>query len=195
MKTKEMISASTISDIINFIYSETFFSGYSHSFSYDFFIGEEIFSEYILKVCEEPTEKMLKLFNTGCFNYYSARIIKNMVINKYSKVNKNIINFKYDELSDYKNYNQDDCDEPSSIEVDELIQNIHNFLDKYEKENKGGWYDVTLFKMYYFEDNTYREMEKLTKIPSSSLFHSVTKLKNLVVESLGTDYEEIFKNK
>ena len=195
MKTKLMISAATITDIINFVYKETFFSGYSHSFYNSSYIGNEIFSEYLLKLCEQPVDKMIDLFNRGEFNYYSARMIKNLVYYKYSKVNKEVINVKFNELDDsLTDYEYDVNNSPDSYEVDGLKSKIDVFLDEYVENNEGAWYEVMLFRMHYYEKLTFREMSRQTKIPFTSLHQSVTNVKNMVQSQFGDDYNDVAKN-
>ena len=188
------MTAETINDIVDYIYSETFFSGYSYSFSYDPYVGQEIFSEYLLKICEEPIEKMISLFNKKQFNYYSASIIKNMVYNKYSNINKNVINYKYNDLETIENtLIEDDYIPLHSDEVDSLINEIDLFLNDYVNKKQGFWYDAELYKLYFKEGMTYRSISDLTKIPHTSIFLSIKKVKELLAKRFGDEYAELIE--
>jgi len=188
-----MKNKTTIEDIINHIYEDSFYKGFSSSFHMSPYIGEEIFQEFILIILEQPIEKMIKLYDNKEFIYYSKVIIQNLVFNKYSTINKN-----YKQQISLDEYELDIEDKESnsldSREVDGLLKRIDTFLEDYSEKNKDFWYDKELFNMYFYEDETYRSIGKKTRIPFTSIFHSIAGTKKLIQDKFGKDYLDVNNN-
>ena len=190
-----MITASTINQIINHISVHPFFKGYCFALTKDPFMSEELFQEFNLKICEEPIEKMLRLFNSGEFHYYSVAIIKNMIYNEYSELNKNHRNNNLvlnDEIETSIPF--DDESNVRTEEIERLIKDINKFLIDKTESTKGYWYNKQLFELYFNNNHTYRSIGELTKIPYTSIFHSIRITKEEIQKEFKTRYEQL-KNK
>lgn len=176
-----------IDDLVDHIYNEPFFKEYSKSLSHNNITQEEIFQEYLLKVCENP-EKMIKLYNDGSFKYYSVAIIRNLVYNKYSTINKYHTNNTPEELESkcLKDTAADVCEYQ---EIEERTLKLFNDISS--TVSKSHWYDIEVYNMYFIQGMTYRGISKLTKIPHTSIFHTIKKMKNRIREVHGNDYNTI----
>jgi len=184
-------------EISKLITTDSFFSGYAKSFSNDEFIANEIYSEFLLKVCEMNQDKLQQLFDDGQLKYYCARIIKNVVYHPSSIVKKNHFDRKLVYIDD------DDCffevenkeDEPpqhlnqEAIEI--LLKDIKWFLAEMAKENELGWYNQQVFELYHEEYKSLRDMSKDTTIPTSSIYNSVKKTKDKINDLFRERYDSI----
>jgi len=97
-------------------------------------------------------------------------------------------------------------DETSSTSTYDLVENgeltnpknlynipneVNNYqykkLEEIDKQLDGMyWYDSTLFKMYYYEDNTLDSLAKKTGISRNSLFTTIDNVRKLIKEKLKT---------
>ena len=58
-------------------------------------------------------------------------------------------------------------------------------LKKIEKELESlYWYDSQIFKLYYYESNTYDSLAKKTGISRNSLFNTIDKVRKIIKENL-----------
>ena len=184
-------------EISKLITTDSFFSGYAKSFSNDEFIANEIYSEFLLKVCEMNQDKLQQLYDDGQLKYYCARIIKNVVYHPSSIVKKNHFDRKLVYIDDdacfFEVENKED--EPpqhlnqEAIEI--LLKDIKWFLAEMAKENELGWYNQQVFELYHEEYKSLRDMSKDTTIPTSSIYNSVKKTKDKINDLFRERYDSI----
>jgi hypothetical protein len=184
-------------EISKLITTDSFFSGYAKSFSNDEFIANEIYSEFLLKVCEMNQDKLQQLYDDGQLKYYCARIIKNVVYHPSSIVKKNHFDRKLVYIDDdaYFFEVENKEDEPpqhlnqEAIEI--LLKDIKWFLAEMAKENELGWYNQQVFELYHEEYKSLRDMSKDTTIPTSSIYNSVKKTKDKINDLFRERYDSI----
>jgi len=196
-------------EISKLITTDSFFSGYAKSFSNDEFIANEIYSEFLLKVCEMNQDKLQQLYDDGQLKYYCARIIKNVVYHPSSIVKKNHFDRKLVYIDDdswewsigkdegnalmFEILNKED-NEPQHLNqeaIEILLKDIKWFLAEMAKENELGWYNQQVFELYHEEYKSLRDMSKDTTIPTSSIYNSVKKTKDKINDLFRERYDSI----
>lgn len=177
-------------DILIEVFNDSFYKGYAAKLSPK--LVDEIQSELIAILAEMDAEKLIQLHSNNELRYYSIAIIRNMVLNKKSPFNKMFNdNHNFDEEFDIA----DDIDEPS-VDFDDdgadcLIADIYKFLNNRASEVSGAWYDEGLFKIYFGEDLTLREVSERTGIPLSSVYHNIKSTMKLIGNEFKDRYNDV----
>ena len=184
-------------EIYKLITTDSFFKGYAKSFSDDDFIANEIYSEFLLKVCEMNQDKLQQLYDDRELKYYCATIIKNVVYHPSSIVKKNHFDRNLVHIDDEDCYfeveNVEEV-EPQHLNQEaivELLKEIKWFLAEMAKENELGWYNQQVFELYHEEYKSLRDMSKDTTIPTSSIYNSVKKTKDKINDLFRERYDSI----
>ena len=134
---------------------------------------EELHSEFILKVCEIPEEKLLQLNQFNELRYYCIRIIYNIITHPSSDYRKeNLINI---DSIEYKATTEEDIQEGEDI-----INDIRAFMRGRSERVEGAWADEILFDKYIMEGRTYRQIAAETGIHYVSLFKSMKLIKSML---------------
>ena len=81
-----------------------------------------------------------------------------------------------------KNFIEEEYD----IETDYIVEAIHGILEDMESESQEMWYLALLFKMYQ-ETPNFSELERLTKIPRTSISHAVNQCKKEIKNRLNAN--------
>ncbi len=179
-------TTTTIEDVVNHIYSDPFFKGFSSKFYNDEFLSEELFQEFLLIVLEKK-DKMIELYDNKQLNYYSYTVIRNLACNKSSTFNKNHSSLNRTELHDNFESTNDDI---YQNELKGLLEEIDEFLSNKVKEDSNFWYNKELFELYFFGNESYRSLSQQTKIPITSIFNSVTTTKKLINDHFSEKYNQ-----
>lgn len=177
----------SIDELVEHIYEDDFFRGYAASFTMDPVVQEEIFHEFLLKVVEKK-ERMLELQARGEFNYYAVAIIRNLVYNKHSPLNKHKIRDEesirsnyYDDVHYESEYQEGSAEEDTRI----LLQKVKDIVDQ------SHWYDKEIFQMHFYKGMSYRGISKATTIPLSSIYNTVHNMQDKIRNVLGKEYSEL----
>ncbi len=180
-------------DILEHIYFDEFYRGYSAGFfPKDKFRGEELFGEFLLLIADMNKEKLFSLCESNELKYYSVAMIKNLFLSKGFRQCRD----EPRESVDYLEQTTDDevRNHFNQVECETLLKDIGKHLRKLSLDNEGYWYDEQVFNYYYNEYNNYRDMSKATKIPVSSLYHSVKKTKQRIKKEFKEAYKNIDRN-
>ena len=154
---------------------------------------DEVQSELIVTLAEMNEEKLITLYNNKELKYYSIAIIRNMVLNKRSPFNKQFEKgLCYEDNKDVWNA----AEEVAVIDFnddagDKLLADIYSFLSTRSKNVSGGWYDEKLFKMYFGDNVSFRDVSKKTGIPTSSIYHNIKNTTEIINNEFKTTYDGI----
>ena len=178
--------------IIEEIYKDDFYKGYIKSLSPNLY--EEAYSEFLLMVCEMCETKLKLLYESNSFRYYSVTVIRNMLFNKYSSFNKLHGHKVYEVFENTEDYNPalSEEDEPKDCDLlDELTEDIYNFLEGRTDKLDNAWYDEKLFKMYFGKDETFRSLSDKTGIPYTSIFHNIKGTQQMIQTKFKERYDNL----
>lgn len=128
-------------------------------------LRDDLRSEVILILLEKPQEKIEELYRNRELGFYAAGIIFNLIKNGSN--------------SFYKTYRRQVTDVvPESMIIDqgleERLRREQNYDKAVELIQSLEWYDRNIVELYLQLGN-YRAIEKETKIPWESAYHTVQK--------------------
>lgn len=193
----------TINEIMKHFIDEPIYIGYCKSFkNKNIVYSQELFSEFLMAMVQQKESKLIELYNNKQLIYYSISVIKNLVYNKYSKFNKTITENRDAEImqEDISYYDipieEADKDlhhkkERTENKMDNMLSDIFEKLDENEENVDGFWYDYRLWQMKFVQGKAYRQIAEETKIPASSVFHSVKKVIDLIDDDFYEQYKGI----
>ena len=81
--------------------------------------------------------------------------------------------------------------EDIEMDYNNLIIKINKYFDIELEKSPRFFYDKTIFEMYYNKDNTYRGLSEILNIPSTSIYNTVKKQKNILLKVFKIDIERI----
>jgi hypothetical protein len=170
------------------VYSDTFYRGYASTYKPD--LVDEIISELIISLTSMDEDKLISIHDNKELKYYCIAIIRNMVINDKSNFNKDYGQFNSYEDDYFKSIESEVLIDASELE-DELITDIFKFLKKRGENICGEWYNEELFKQCFKDGKNHREISKLTKIASSSVYSNIEATKKLIQTKFKDRYNDI----
>lgn len=156
---------------------------------------EELFQEVCLILAKFDTDKLISVYKSkgkkdgkpGLKNYFTGIVI-NQAISTGSTFYKTFKKYDSKKINDCWNDNvlpidkEDKEESKKIIEIfernEKLLNKIKQFLIEYEKENpKFNWY---YFKLYFFDDITYKEIVKKTGKKYGLIYQSVCRVLKLI---------------
>ena len=83
---------------------------------------------------------------------------------------------------------------PEKKQEDEIMEKAYlKILDSIDKEvSTWHWYDQKLFKLYYYTNQSLRNIAEDTKISLTSIYNSCKNYKEILKEKFGEDIEDFF---
>jgi hypothetical protein len=117
-----------------------------------------------------------------------------MLFNKYSSFNKLHGHKVYEVFENTEDYNPalSEEDEPKDCDLlDELTEDIYNFLEGRTDKLDNAWYDEKLFKMYFGKDETFRSLSDKTGIPYTSIFHNIKGTQQMIQTKFKERYDNL----
>jgi len=163
--------------------------------------GEELLQSLIIYIHDNYSiNPFLKAMADNSIKYFIVFLLKQEHNSKTSYFwrqenrfsNKRNCFFERDKDDDYYN---DNAEEDEKIEefnqkdfAKKTVDAVNNILCKGE-ENILPW-EIGIYKMYYFENKTYRQIRKEVLIPLSSLHRAVHRVNDLVIKKI-KDYGRI----
>lgn len=143
-----------------------------------------LISELALIILEQQ-EKVLKSVNEGWFKYWLVKVIQNQIKSSTSPFHKNVRETIHTKLKgetievDYVEI-EDEDDLTDKLIIEEQL----NLIEECREELKVNFFDAEVFKLYYDEGLSYREIERNFDIDHCLAWNSVkktrTKLKKLI---------------
>lgn len=161
----------------NIVYSQSLFDYQTESYVENDYLTDELYSEFLLSICEIDEDKLIELYNKQELNFYLLRIIVNQYKSNSSRYFRQIKK-KYTKILDYNEYNEEN-DNNLTI-LSELEQNWLVFLE--DKINKLHWYDKTIFSMYIYENLSMKKISEKVGINESSIKSTIRNIKNYLKE-------------
>jgi len=138
-------------------------------------------SHLILQMMEQDEDKLIKLYNKNELIYFTVSIILNQWRSNSSSFWKIYRNngfsgkhnpIKYTDLEPNKEIS-DDFDDLMKIDLIKLNNTVKSLLNKQYDDFLINEYHKRLFIMYYFENKTYRQIQKDTEINFITVRRSV----------------------
>jgi len=158
---------------------------------------KELISEIAIAMLnEDKEEKMVKMIEEGWFKYWLASVVKNQIKSTTSSFHKNVRNFHNNKRivslttndeypKEYENIIDSIKDEDNTdIEEKILFEDRLDIISQARQEVECTWFESEMFRYYYDNGMTYREIEEEYGIDHCLVFHSVKKvrekLKNII---------------
>lgn len=165
---------------------------------------------------EMDENKLIKYYDTKCLQYVYIGIINNQIKSSSSpwhrkhrleKANDSLIRDK-NANNPNNNSNNDSGDMTNSLNDEEdtslyditykenmeiKLDYIENKLNDIIKNDAFMIRDVTVFKMHFIEELTYREISKKTLIPVTSIFNYIKNIKQQLIKNkptINNDYND-----
>jgi DNA-directed RNA polymerase specialized sigma24 family protein len=182
------LTADTINRVFELTQKEPIYKEILRKFFFDKKQREEFTQELWLSIFNiDPPEKVVTAWNEKWFRYLFVHIIKKQVLSSSSKWNlnnrlrtsKEVIRERNEdgepieagELDVYEfeeQENEREAKQLKSHKINLILEALNHLEQKNPQQNKGR---VDLFKMYFFEGLTYREVSKKAhNIPLSSVW-------------------------
>lgn len=161
----------------NIVNSQSLFDYQNNSYVENEYLADELYSEFLLSVCEMDEQKLIKLYESDELKFYLLRIIVNQYKSNSSRYFRQIKK-KYTKIIDYAVFLEHN-DDTQTI-VNELSDNWLVFLN--EKIEKLHWYDKTIFQMYINDNLSMKKIADKIKIPESSIKSTIKSVRNYLKE-------------
>jgi len=173
----------TIDEIMNWYYNLIDFKKLISKHTESTFLCEEAYQEIGLIILEYNRDKIINMWNKNELKYFIIRIIKNTLYSTTSPFYKKIKKFgsitsDIDEFYNIKYTEDEEEIEPAFI----TLKNINNHLNDKEMKSTQDYHDVQLFKMYKYQNMTYRQIQDKTLIHYSYVYTSVKRIEAEIVK-------------
>jgi len=159
---------------------------------------EDLYQEFIITIMSyKKIDKLYDIYKRKELPYFACTIIKTMATSNTSPFYKKIRGFSASS-SEYNVNILDTLLEEDTLTVDtekdlqqvlttisDNLIKIDKWMTKKVKKDAYFFYNRELFDMYYYQNLTYKDIEKLTGIKSVSAFHNVKSTVNMIQEELG----------
>lgn len=129
---------------------------------------------YLYEILLEKSDKLVKAYQEGWLDFLIWRIIDNQYNSNTSPYRRKIKSYGLSELNfDIPDSPAED-NEPQLTKIEKLITKQH-------------WFDYTLFKMYFYENLTYKQIEQATNINYLTVRRSVMKVLDNIKKEIKID--------
>ena len=178
--------------IIQEVYFDNFYQAYISSEVPN--LQDEAKSEFINMLFDVKENTLIDLHKNGCLRFYCIKIIRNMVANRKSPFNK-MYREQHTDIDTLNNLQDDvildllQVQEDKTNDRQDLINEIFSFLD--QRKAVGSWYDNAVFKKYYIEGLSFRQMARETGIHYVSLFKTISLVKEMINTKFKTRYNDL----
>ncbi len=147
-------------------------------------LREDLKQEVILVICELPEEKIIGLHERKELEFYTVRVILNMLKNKYSQFYR-----RYRQT--FVEYNPNESEQIESSEYEERLLREQIEDVTLEEINKLYWYDKELI-MLYLKHKNFRSIQAETNIPLTSIYQNIKKSMATLKRAAQGDNKPIF---
>lgn len=199
-----MSNDTKIQTITNSIVNEPEYRKMCNIYANSQYEADELYQEFILAIMTyKNVNKLYQVYQNNQLLYYGCTILKNMSksatspfhkkIRQFSSNSLDISEFKSEEIMGYDSISFNELHEDTSHEIDlnDILMHVNKqydkiniFLRKQEKKDPYFFYHKSLFEMYFYDNKSYRDIEALTQIKHTAVFHSIAKTTNLIQEEL-----------
>lgn len=144
-------------------------------------LREDLRQEVILIICELPAPKIRQLHKDKALEFYTVRVILNLIKSKSSPFAKKFRGVT-EELNDKQQADEMQIEER---QLKELIEDM-----ALEEVDKLYWYNKGLIELYLKFGN-FRAIEKATRIPLSSCYATIKKSFNEIKATVTLDGDSL----
>lgn len=137
-------------------------------------LAQDLYNEVILIFCEMPSEKLIKVYNSGYFKFYAVRIVLNTFNSNTSPFSRKYKHFEKKQEISGDTYQQENEYEH---EKDEKIGWIESEMEKLS------WYEARLFREY-LDAGSCRKLSAKTGIPFQSIWKTVSEVRKKLKEQM-----------
>ena len=181
-----MITAETLNRVVELLYGDKKYDDIIAKFLTDYNDKQELKHYAILSILEkDDKQKMIDCWNKGQMPFYFSMIIKNSIASKTSPWRKTYTNRKFIELDlenfDRENENEHEINQNMIEYKTELVKTICGIL---VREDPYLIKEMNLFKMFFFDNKTIKQIELQTNIPASSIYKNIKKAQTLIKNKL-----------
>lgn len=141
-----------------------------------------LISELAMIMLSQP-EKVVKALEEGWFKYWLVNVIKKQVrssTSPFHKDNRQTGMAKGETLE----INEEiiEISEDNDLEYKKMVEEEYNLLNECREELKVSFFDAEVFKLYFDEGLTYRQIEAEYNIDHCLAWHSVKKTKKKLMK-------------
>jgi DNA-directed RNA polymerase specialized sigma24 family protein len=137
-------------------------------------LAQDLYNEVILIFCEMPSEKLIKVYNSGYFKFYAVRVVLNTFNSTTSPFSRRYRHFEKKHQIGADIYEQENEYEHEKDEQINLIE---------VEMKKLSWYEARLFKEY-LEAGSCRKLSAKTGIPFQSIWKTVSEVRKKLKEQI-----------
>lgn len=177
-----MITAATLNTMVKFISQDKIYKEILNNITKNNGDAEDLFQEIMIMILEHKNpEFILEIYNKNQFKYFFIRMLQNQLNSKsnlyYHKYRKHTQNnwecfYEGNEELDNTSMLNDRFNE-TDLDRKELLEETLTICDNYLSSRS--FYEKELFEMYYYQDKSYGQISKETKIPKTSVYKSITR--------------------
>jgi RNA polymerase sigma factor (sigma-70 family) len=191
------ISASCINDIINSIQSEYIYKEALIKYFPKKEIRDEFSQEAYLYILERP-EHMIDIFNKRYFKYWFLNMVKNQVMSNSSswhlnfrKPQQQLMENPPEETEEY-NYFQEEDDKEEKEKKQLKLRIVEQAIAHFQKLDPKSKSSFDIFKLYYYEHLSIREISKrFFDTPSSTIWEHLKEAEVLIKHYINKYHKHI----
>ena len=161
----------------NIVHSQSLFDFQTDSYVENDYLSDELYSEFLLSLCEIDENKLIDLYKKDELRFYLVRIIVNQYKSNSSRYYRQIKK-KYTKIIDYSVYLEEFNDDETILM--DLDRTWMSFLKA--KIEKLHWYDKTIFQMYINDNLSMKKIADKIGIPESSIKSTIKSVRNYLKE-------------
>lgn len=180
--SKYKLSAGTINDIFLHMEKDVTYKLMFQKFIWDKEMRDDFIQEINLILLQYDETKLLEIYNQGSFKFFLSRIISNQIKSAtspwHTKYRQNGVVFSSTEL------NEDYYVQEEEINNDEKLNLIAQIIDSKIHQKPQLIREFNLFRMYYHQQLTYKQIEKITKIPYVSVYNYIKKAEDIIKKEI-----------
>lgn len=181
-----------LTEIMNGIIADNEYQVICRKYSPNDNAANELYQEFVLTIMEyKNQDKLWSVHQKGQMRYFGCAIIRTMATSSTSPYYKKIRQFNIDtyDIDEQWNIADESEEHTDSHDMTDVLEKlladvkvVNNYLN--ESKDIKGYYRKRIFELYYYDNKTYRQIEKETDILHVSIFKNIKstikKIKNNV---------------
>lgn len=158
----------------------------------DIHLANDLVQDMYLRI-NRYVDKPNKIIKDGEVNSYFIYITLRNLFYDSKKSYKAEINKNYSAIENV-NILSSLAEVPEERKENDLMEEAYfNIFEAIDKEvSTWHWYDQKLFKLYYYTDQSLRDIASDTKISLTSIYNSCKNYRKIIKEKFGEDIEDFF---
>ena len=174
----------TKNEILEYVYKNKMLADAIKNIVSDKNHHDDFRSHFLHQVCEISESKLIHYYGIRALDWYCLKIIENQWKSKTSSYYKIYRNGGFSgervvQLVDYEvGTNLEDVSEVNELDAYVVKESITDLLKEQYENFMINQYHQTLFQLYYYDEMTLKEIEKLTGINFNAVSRSIRKTKS-----------------